>query len=241
MRQVIVGNEPNLNLFWQPQFGVDGSDTAAGSYEALLAATYDALKSLPSPPEVIGGGLAPRGGDDATASRQTHSPTAFIRDLGAAYRASGRTRPLMDAFSIHVYGENPRIPPSLTHPHTTSIGIADYPRLVALLGAAFDGSAQAGSDLPIVYGEYGVETKVPPDKASLYTGREVVPAIAPETQAAYYRQAIELARGQPTVRMICFFHVDDETRLEGLQSGVRYADGSPKPSLDAVRTASRGR
>ena len=47
-------------------------------------------RALPSPPEVIGGGLAPRGGDDATASRQTHSPTAFIRDLGAAYRASGR-------------------------------------------------------------------------------------------------------------------------------------------------------
>ena len=42
VHQVIVGNEPNLNLFWQPQFGVDGSDAAAGSYEALLATTYDA-------------------------------------------------------------------------------------------------------------------------------------------------------------------------------------------------------
>ncbi len=161
VHQVIVGNEPNLNLFWQPQFGTDGSDAAAGSYEALLAATYDALKSLPSPPEVIGGGLAPRGGDDATASRQTHSPTAFIRDLGAAYRASGRTRPLMDAFSIHVYGENPRIPPSLAHPHTTSIGIADYPKLVACSARRSTARAQAGSDLPIVYGEYGVETKRP--------------------------------------------------------------------------------
>jgi hypothetical protein len=241
VHQVIVGNEPNLNLFWEPQFGTDGSDAAAGSYEALLAATYDALKALPSPPDVIGGGLAPRGGDDPSASRQTHSPTAFVRDLGAAYRASGRTRPLMDAFSIHVYGESPRIPPSLTHPNTTSIGIADYDRLVALLGSAFDGTAQPGSDVPIVYGEYGVETRVPADKAKLYNGREVVPAIAPETQSAFYRQAIELARRQPTVRMLCFFHVDDETRLAGLQSGVRYADGTPKPSLEAVRTTPRGR
>ena len=32
----------------------------------------------------------------------------------------------MDAFSIHVYGESPRIPPTLRHPRTTSIGIADY-------------------------------------------------------------------------------------------------------------------
>ncbi len=241
VHRVIVGNEPNLNLFWQPQFGTDGSDAAAGSYEALLAATYDALKRLRAPPEVIGGGLAPRGGDDAMASRQTHSPTAFIRDLGAAYRASGRTRPLMDAFSIHVYGESPRIPPSFAHPRTTSIGIADYEKLVALLGAAFDGTAQAGSDLPIVYGEYGVETRVPADKASLYTGQEVVPAVSAATQAVFYRQAIELARRQPTVRMLLFFHVDDETRLAGLQSGVRYADGTPKPSLEAVRATPRGR
>jgi hypothetical protein len=239
VHRVIVGNEPNLNLFWQPQFGTDGSDTAAGSYEALLAATYDALKSLRSPPEVIGGGLAPRGGDDVTASRQTHSPTAFIRDLGAAYRASGRTQPLMDAFSIHVYGENPRIAPSFAHPRATSIGIADYEKLVSLLGAAFDGTAQAGSDLPIVYGEYGVETSVPADKASLYTGKEVVPAVSAATQAAFYRQAIELARRQSTVRMLFFFHVDDETQLAGLQSGVRYADGSPKPSLEVVRTTAR--
>jgi hypothetical protein len=241
VRQVIVGNEPNLNLFWEPQFGPDGSDVAASSYEALLATTYDALKALSAPPDVIGGGLAPRGGDDAPAARQTHSPTAFIRDLGAAYRASGRSKPLMDAFSIHVYGESPRVPPTLAHPRTTSLGIADYHRLVALLGAAFDGTAQAGSELPIVYGEYGVETRVPADKASLYQGREVVSAVDPATQAAFYRQAIELARHQPTVRMLCFFHVDDESRLAGLQSGVRYVDGTPKPSLDAVRTRPRAR
>ena len=69
----------------------------------------------------------------------------------------------------------------------------------------------------------------------------MIRAVAPETQAAFYRQAIELARRQPNVRMLYFFHVDDETRLEGLQSGVRYADGTPKPSLDAVRSTPRSR
>jgi len=39
--------------------------------------------------------------------------------------------------------------------------------------------------------------------------------------------------------MLLFFHVLDETRLEGLQSGVRYADGSAKPSLASVRDAPR--
>ena len=45
-QNVIVGNEPNNNRFWLPQFGLDGSDVAAASYEALLATTYDALKAV---------------------------------------------------------------------------------------------------------------------------------------------------------------------------------------------------
>ena len=34
---VIVGNEPNNNRFWLPQFALDGSDAAAAAYESLLA------------------------------------------------------------------------------------------------------------------------------------------------------------------------------------------------------------
>ncbi len=236
---MIVGNEPNLNLFWLPQFGPDGADVAARSYEALLAESYDALKAVDPDVTVIGGSLAPRGGDDPTAARQTHSPTRFITDLGRAYRASGRPTPLMDAFSLHVYGESPRIPPNLAHPRTTSIGLADYDKLVALLGTAFDGTGQAGSKLPIVYGEYGVETTVPAAKAGLYTGREVVTPVDPQTQARYYAEAVRIAACSPTVRMLLFFHVVDETRLEGLQSGLRYADGTSKPSVRTVREAER--
>lgn len=233
---VIVGNEPNLNLFWMPQFDAAGGDQAAVDYEALLAETYDALKAQDSKLDVIGGGLAPHGGDRPTA-RPTHSPTQFIRDLGAAYRASGRTTPIMDAFSMHVYGESSRIPPTLQHPRTTTIGIADYPKLVALLGEAFDGTAQRGSKLPIVYGEYGVETRIPAAKASLYTGQEVIEPVDEQTQATYYVEAIQAAERQPNVRMLFLFHVVDESRLEGLQSATRYADGSPKSSEAAVQAA----
>ena len=88
-----------------------------------------------------------------------------------------------------------------------------------------------------MYGEYGAETSVPRAKRALYTGQEVVPTIDEATQARYYTEAIDLTRRQPTVRMLCFFHVDDETRLEGLQTGVRYADGTPKASLGHVRAA----
>ncbi|MBA3842142.1 MAG: hypothetical protein H0X39_05920 [Actinobacteria bacterium] len=234
---VIVGNEPNINLFWQPQFGPDGSDAAADRFEPLLAETYDALKAVRGEIEVVGAGLAPRGGDDPTASRQTHSLTSFLRDLGRAYRESGRAKPIMDALSIHVYGETPKIPPSFTHPHSTSIGIADYRTLVHLLGAAFDGTAQRGSKLPILYGEYGVETTIPARKAGLYTGSEVVRTVDEATQARYYIDAIRLARRQPTVEGLYLFHVVDEQPLTGLQSGTRYADGTPKSSEAAVRAA----
>jgi hypothetical protein len=235
VHEVMIGNEPNLNLFWMPQFGSDGSDTGAAAYQELLATTYDALKAVNPDLTVIGGNLSPHGGDVADTSRPTHSPTKFIEDMGAAYRASGRKQPLMDEFSIHVYGDSPRIPPTLAHPNTTSIGIADYAKLRGLLQAAFGGS------LPILYGEYGVETTVPADKQKLYTGKEVVPTVDPQVQARYYREAIEMARKQADVKGIFIFKVFDEPRLEGLQSGVRYADGSAKPSLAVVQQLSSGR
>jgi hypothetical protein len=239
VHDVIVGNEPNLNLFWMPQFDASGGDAAASSFEQLLAATYDAVKQARDDVQVIGAGVSPRGSDDASSSRPTHSPTRFLLDLGAAYRASGRTRPIMDALAIHPYGETPRVPPTLAHPNTTSLGIADYRTLVDLLGRAFDGTKQKGRTLPVVYGAYGVETTIPPAKQSLYEGHEVVKTVDEATQANYYVRAIQLAACQPTVEMLLVFHVNDEPKLEGLQSGVRYADGSPKSSLARVRDAAR--
>ena len=35
--------------------------------------------------------------------------------------------------------------------------------------------------------------------------------------------------------MLFIFHVFDETRLEGLQTGVRYADGSQKTGLTVAQ------
>jgi hypothetical protein len=235
VHDVFVGNEPNLNLFWQPQFDGSGGDAAASAYEQLLATTYDALKKVDSGITVVGGNLSPRGGDDPSSSRPTHSPTQFIRDLGAAYRASGRDRPLMDAFSIHVYGESSKVPPTLTHPKTTSIGIADYGKLEALLGGAFDGTAQPAAKLPVFYGEYGVETNVPAADQGAYTGHEVVDTVDAATQAKYYGEAISLAACQENVQLLLLFHVIDEQPLAGLQSGLYYANGTPKASLAAVR------
>jgi hypothetical protein len=233
----VVGNEPNINNYWLPQFNADGTDAAAIAYEALLAQTYDAIKAVRPAARVFGGALSPRGADNATGTRPTHSPTAFIRDLGAAYRASGRTAPIMDVFDLHVYADSASLPPSMEHPNTSTITLADYGKLVALLGQAFDGTAQAGSTLPIVYGEFGVETAVPAAKAGAYTGTENQGAVDEATQAAYYKEAMKIALCQPNVVGLMLFHVSDEPALTGWQSGPFYADDTPKSSMPAIRDA----
>ena len=236
-RDFIVGNEPNLNRFWLPQFGPDGENVAARDYLALLAETYDALKAISPDIRVIGGATAPRGGDDPESSRHTHSPTTFIRDLGRFYRESGRDKPVMDAYAHHPYLERSELPPDFAHPNSTTISLADYDKLVELLGEAFDGTAQEGSELPILYTEFGVQTEIPEEKSGVYTNLDSAvanDAVPESTQAEYYRQAFELACDQETVEGIYIFHVWDEPDLLGWQSGLYYADRTPKSSRDAL-------
>ncbi len=235
----VIGNEPNSNVFWMPQFNLDGSDAAAPAYMALLAASYDAIKQARPAAVVLGGALAPRGADNPTGIKPTHSPTTFIRDLGAAYRASGRTTQLMDVFDMHVYADNSSLPPSMEHVSSRTIALADYGKLVSLLGEAFDGTAQAGSTLPILYGEFGVESIIPPAKATIYSGTEpeTTRPVDEATQAQYYVEAFKVAYCQPNVIGILVFHVTDESALSRWQSGPYYADDTPKSSLPAIRDA----
>jgi hypothetical protein len=240
LTEFVVGNEPNNNRFWLPQFALDGSDLAAVAYESLLARTYDALKAVSPAIDVIGGALAPRGIDRPGTGKDTHSPTVFIADLAAAYKTTGRPDRIMDAFDMHAYEDNSSLPPSFEHPKTATIAIADYGKLTSAL-AAFDGTAQPGSTLPIVYGEFGVESQIPSAKASLYTGAEpaTTKPVVEATQATYYHDALALAFCQPTTKAFFVFHAFDEPNLPAWQSGVYYTDGTPKASLPAVKAAAR--
>jgi len=233
IRDVIVGNEPNVNRFWQPQFGSGGESAAAPSYLALLAQVYDAAKQADADVFIWGGALGPRGSDRPEGARPTHSPGMFIRELGTALRASGRARPVLDGFAYHPYPETSSTPPDLEHPNPRSrtIGLADVARLKELLREAF------GRELPILYSELGVETVIPPEKARLYRDAEPAQPAGERTQADFYRQALELAACQEGVVGMLLFHSHDEPSLIGFQSGVYYVDGTPKSSLPAVRKA----
>jgi hypothetical protein len=233
IRYVSIGNEPNALQFWRPQFGPGGMDAAAAAYFQLLAEAYDVAKAVDPEVQVIGGSLAAHGSDNVHVRPSSHSPSRFLRDLGAAFRESGRTRPIMDLFSLHPYPPNSSVPPTVADPNSTAIRIADYARLVALLRAAF------GHPIPIVYGEYGVQTRVPRWATALYSG--VQPrserAVNDRQQATDYQEAIALAACQPLVRMLIFFHITDDPELSQMQTGLFYPNDIPKTSLAAVAEA----
>ena len=159
--------------------------------------------------------------------------------MGTAYRASGRTLPVMDGLALHPYPDNSSQSPDFAHPRSTTIGLADYGKLVTLLGQAFDGTAQPGSALPILYDEFGIESTVPDGKRSLYTGTEptTTKPVDEYQQAAAYDLGLRLAFCQPNVAGVLLFHSHDEEALLSWQSGVYYADGTPKASFWAVRDA----
>src|ERR671928_42677 len=207
-------------------------------FKRVLAVAIVALGAAPS--ALAGGPTMTIGATEDIVKQPTLvAAKAQMDKLKLAGLRGGRTTPIMDEFAFHPYGDNSSQPPDFQHPSSTSIGLGDYGKLVGLLGAAFDGTAQPGSTLPIVYDEYGVETPIPPPKARFYRGREptTTKPTDPATQGAYYAQALALTFCQPNVRGIFLFHSVDETDLDRWQSGLYYADGTPKTSLAPTRAA----
>jgi hypothetical protein len=69
-------------------------------------------------------------------------PARFIRDLGAAYRAAGRTAPIFDTFGYDTYPETSIESPFVQHPGSSSLDQGDYVTLLRVLTDAFGGTGQ---------------------------------------------------------------------------------------------------
>jgi hypothetical protein len=206
---VVVWNEANSPAYW-------GGTPA--QYEALLARCYDRLRRP---------GLTVL---DSTAS--AHAPEAFLRAVGLAYRASGRTRPLVDAFGHNPYPASSTEAPGAAH-RPGFLGEGDYPRLAALLRRWFPRSHD------VWYLEDGFQSTVPPRLLPRYAGRENVATIGPALQATRVAEAIRLAACQPHVRAFFNFELVDETRLAGWQSGLVWRGVRRKPAAAAFAAAAR--
>ena len=196
IRDVTIWNEPNKRLFWNPQLAGDGSSVAPAAYEALLARCYDVLHGAVPGVRVLGLALSSTGNDDAG----SHAPGVFIREVGDAYRASGRTAPLLDAVAFHPYPLTPGERPWAKHVGSRTIGQGDWNKLMRNLSLAFADSGQplpgqcSGAVCPVIwYLESGFQTLVDPARAAAYTGAETVAGVlAPDVGR---RAGCTVARG----------------------------------------------
>ena len=118
---MIVGNEPNLNRFWLPQFNEDGSGASAPAYLALLGESYDALKNAPETSRSTAARSRRAASTAPSPVRDTHLADAVHPRHGRGHRGGGRTadhgRP-----SPTPYQDNSSQSPTTRHPTSPTIG-----------------------------------------------------------------------------------------------------------------------
>jgi len=237
----IVWNEPNTALYWSPQ---DAGAPAA--YEALLAQCYDAIHASDPTANVIGFALSPR----SNGPSQT-APIPFILAAGQAYRASGRTKPIMDQMSLHPY-PNPNSPtdgPDVGYANPLDYGVPNLDRVKQAVYTAFHGTAQRTTvnGLTFRIDELGWQTDT--SQYPQYYNTENVAVVSEETQAAYVQEAVQRYLAcDPTVTDVEWFLLIDEATRNGRdqngnvigggwQSGFLTAGGqgvsTPKASYQA--------
>jgi hypothetical protein len=215
----IIWNEPNTALYWSPQ---NASTPAA--YEAMLALCYDKIHRVDPLARVIGFGLSPR----SNGPTQT-APIPFIEAVGAAYRKSGRTKPIMDQMSIHPY-PNPNSPtdgPSVGYSDPEFYGIPNLSRVKQAIWVAFHGTAQPTTlnGLTFRIDELGWQTTT--TAYPQYYNEENVATISEQTQAAYVAQTVQRYFAcDPTVTDVeWFLLIDEPTRNGRNQSGKVIGGG----------------
>ena len=220
----IVWNEPNTQLYWNPQ---DGS--APGAYEALLAACYDSIHAADPLANVIGFGLSPR----SNGPTQT-APIPFIRGVAAAYRASGRTAPLMDEMSVHPY-PNPNSPtdsPDVGYSNPDFFGIPNLDRVKQAVWDSFKGTGQPTTvdGLQFVVDELGWQTDT--TRYPQYIHQENVATISEAQQAQYLQTVAEKYYAcDPTVATVNLFLLVDELTRDGRNAGGAYSGGGWQSGL----------
>ena len=237
VRDIVVGNEPNQPRFWQPQFDARGRNVSARAYGAVLAASYDALKEVDPQLNVIGLGLSSRGNDNPSASGNVStSPVKFILELGAAYRASGRTRPLMDELAYHPYPrkDTDSLADGIRWPNA---GATNLDRIKQAVWDAFHGTGQRTFEngLRVRLDEVGWQVAVPRAALHAYFGVETVKPTTEATQASIYASLVRHAACDPHVDAVIFFGLRDEPNLARWQAGLMRADGTPRPSYNSLK------
>ena len=244
----IVWNEPNTRLYWVPQQG------AGAAYEQLLATCYDAIKAANPDARVIGMGLSPR----ASTSESTE-PLVFLRDVGKAYRRSGRTTPIMDQLAIHPY-PNPNSPadsPDVGYPDPNRYGIPNLDRVKQTVYDAFNGTGQPTTISrlnPLTFRIDEIGWQVDTSGLTGYVNPENVRTVSQQRQSQYLTRMVDgYFACDPTVTDVLLFLLVDEKYRNGRdetnkvvgggwQSGLIEVDGTQREAyatMSELATAGR--
>jgi hypothetical protein len=241
VRRWSIWNEPNQGGWLKPQYTRSHGRVVPASpyiYRELVNAGVRALRtSGHAHDEIMLGETAPIGRTRGRLLTRAMSPGVFYRELFC-----------LDAHGSPLRGHAARLRPGCTHfrrPQVT--GVSHHPYTV---GAYRSPRSAAASDWVTVstvdrllkildqaahhhrlrrhtgiwYTELGYQTR-PPDRFGVSTHR----------QAAYINESNWIAYRSRRVHSIAQYELFDEPEVGVFNTGLRFADGRPKPSLEAFR------
>jgi hypothetical protein len=250
-----IWNEPNQGAALQPQWERDRSGrllpVAPRIYRSLAHSAISALYATGHGKDIILlGETAPRGVNRRTITGSLR-PVPFLAGVLCLHATTLRTlrgraardhgcdrRNASRKLAVTGYGHHPYSivsSPATPDPDVRDITLADAPRLGRLL----DAGARLGrlpASLPYWWTEYGWQTR-PPDP---------IRGVDPLLHAQWLAEAEKQTRADPRVEALTqFLLIDDLPRDEPGQSlvrkwgtyqtGLKLADGTPKPAYDAYR------
>lgn len=224
-------NEPNLHVFFNPQFNSRGRAVSPAIYRKILNATYPAIKSVHRSNVVISAGLAPNGVPGSL------SPMDFTRRLFCMNRANRpiRSKPCpvrLDAFDMHPYTSGG---PARKARFKGNVQMGDLPGLRALLTAADRAGRTRGMHgrTPLWVTEMSWDSR-PPD-----------PGGVPMWLLKRWTSEVLYRAWKAGVRTFMWYSLRDQPKgdlpwRDTTQSGLYFRGETmdqdrPKPSLNAFR------
>lgn len=224
-----IGNEPNHPDFLRPQYS-GGEARSPGIYRQLVQSALRAFDRTGQDDDtVLMGEMLPRG-----RRGRSVAPLAFLRGalcLNRSYRKrKGCSRLDVDGVSHHPY--TTKGGPFFVSPNRDDVTIGSLSRLTR----ALDRAARARAirrRMPIYLTEFGVQST--PDR---------IAGVSLAKQTEYRAIAERLAYGNPRVKAFSQYLLTDDPPIEGVsarrryggfETGLKFATGRPKPSLEGFR------
>jgi hypothetical protein len=238
-----IWNEPNQGSWLRPQSVLSSGRRIPYSprlYRRLLVAGIGALRDTGhGADQILLGETAPLGRVTGSIASRPTAPLDFLQEVfcldsrGRRYRGrAARDRDCDDFSRLGVTGvsHHPYNRGGAGSPRSASksneVTISSVSRLRTLLSrAASRGRITRAASQAIYFTEFGFQTN-PPDRLF---------GVSLARQAQYINEADYLAYRNSRVRSVAQYELYDEPHIDSFQTGLRFAGGEAKPSLDAYR------